>query len=587
MSDVRHDIERLLGLGLTNDALAETLAPLTSDPDFAAAADLWAPALYARDPRFFAPMLARNLTAEQANVITGLLPRIEADGQAELFAALYPLAVNEATWNADLGAQVAAHAEDADLARAVAWRAGVAPQFALSEDLAVAIYTRVPVAFAAALLAHVLPGYDWQAERARTYAALRQTMQVRHDDAAYWALFRAFATTDEWKVELARLAQQNMPAERIVAELNLRRLDQPMNMDPAALVIFVDRYGATLAPFIDANLDWFGRLQTNMLLDAIERTGDAALFRRVFFRFADVATWNARIRALVAATPDAATLAEALRRWQPPVQQVAQRTWRLEPDLAVALYQRDAARFRDFILATLANPDITLFDEVEDDGDEAMLDALTFAFLDQFATLISTTFPFAKTMTVATLADGPRGWAQNWTQAINDRFERIFALSPATYARHAATILSRDIGAAWKLRDDPEMNPVAYLTHQHREAWLSDGAAMRDLLETPNDQTYLFALELLTKGGKLAAPHVVASLPLFLAFLLSNGSATVKRHTLRLLEAVAAVAAPEDAAQIQAMLGEMLHYHSQQKLDERTMVSFVRARHYAMAQTAS
>jgi hypothetical protein len=583
MSDVRQDIERLLGMGLSNESLAEALAPLASDPAFAAAADLWAPALFDRDPRFFAPILARNLTAEQATVITALLPRIEAAGQAELFAALYPLAVNEATWNDDLRAQLDARADDADLARAVEWRASVAPQFALKEDLAAALYPRIPQAFDRALLAHVLPGYDWQLEHGRTYTALRQAMQLRHDDAAYWALFRTFATTDEWKVELARLAQQDIPPERIVAELNQRRLDQPMNMDPATLVVFLDRYSAALAPFIDANLDWFGRLQTNMLLDAIERTGDAALFRRVFFRFADVAIWNARIRALLAATPDAATLAEALRRWLPPAQQLAQRTWRLEPDLAVALYQRDPVRFRDFILATLANPDITLFDDVEDNGDEALLDALTFAFLDQFATLISTTFPFAKTMSVAKLAAGPRGWAQNWTQAINERFERLFAQSPAMYARHVAAILSHGIGAAWKLRDDAELNPVAYITHQHRDAWLSDGAAMRDLLETPDDQAYSFALDVLARGGKLAASHVVASLPIFMAFLLGAGSATLKRRTLRLLEAAAAVATPEDAAQIQAILRELMHYHSEQNLTERTMVSFVRARHYATA----
>lgn len=586
MSDVRQDIERLLGMGLPNDALADALAPLTSDPAFADAAELWAPALYDRDPRLFAPLLARNLTDEQATVITALLPRIEADGQAELFAALYPLAVNQQTWNDDLQAQLAARTDDADLARALEWRAGVAPQFALNEDLAAAIYARVPEAFDRALLPHALPGYDWQLERGRTYMTLRQTMQMRNDETAYWKLFCTFATADEWKVELVRLAQQNILPDRIVAELNRRRLDQSMNMDPASLIVFIDRYGAALAPFIEANLDWVGRLQTNLLLDAIERTGDTALFRRVFFRFADVPTWNARIRALVAATPDAEALAEALRRWQPPAQQTAQRTWRLEPDLAVALYQRDAARFRDFILATLANPDIRLFDEVEDAGDEELLDALTFAFLDQFATLISTTFPFAKTMSVAKLADAPRGWAQNWTQAVNERFERLFAESPATYARHAAAILSRGIGAAWKLRDDPELNPVAYITHQHRDAWLSDGAALRDLLETPDEQTYIFSLDLLAHGGKLVAPHVVASLPIFMAFLLGTGSATLKRRTLRLLEAAAAVAAPADAAQIQAMLGELLHYRSQQKLDERTMVSFVRARHYATVQAS-
>ena len=44
---------------------------------------------------------------------------------------------------------------------------------------------------------------------------------------------------------------------------------------------------------------------------------------------------------------------------------------------------------------------------------------------------------------------------------------------------------------------------------------------------------------------------------------------------------------PDYAGRIEPLLGELMHYHSEQNLDERTMVSFVRARYYARAQSQS
>ncbi len=584
MSDIRPNVERVLRAGLANDDLARELDMVSKDPDFASCADLWAPELYNRDPRFFAPFLTRNLTSAQADVIAALLPRIEADGQEDLFTALYKVTVSEAAWNNELGELAASEQSDAEVRRAVEWRADVPSQFALNEDVAAALYRRIPGTFARLLLAHVQRGYDWQLERQRTYHELRQSALAQHDDAVYWQLFRAFATPDEWKVEMSRLAQQNLPAEQIVAALEQRRLDEVLNMDPAALVIFIDNYGAALTPFIDANLDWFGRLQTDMLLDAIERGGDQALFRRVFFRFADATAWNRRVRSLVQSTSDNAALATALQRWQPPTNQIARRTWPLDPDLALTLYQRDAGLFRDFILQTLNNPDIRLFDEVEDTGDQEMLDALTFAFLDQLATLISTSFPYAEEVSIRDLSDAQRGWAMNWAQAVNERFDTLFAQSPTTYTRHAANILSRGIGAAWKLRDDDEANPVAYLYHQHRAAWLAS-RALRDLLETPDGPTFEFALDLLSVGGPAAADRVAEAVPVFTGFLLSTAGAPKKRRVLRILEAAAAQSA-QAAAVLAPMLREMMAFHNEQNLDERLMVSFVRARHYAAAQSA-
>ena len=580
MAEVRNHVEALLRAGLDQNTLAQELDTLSKDPDFGGTADVWAPELYQRDPRFFAPFLVRNLTAVQGEAIRALLPRIEADGQTDLFLALYRVVVDENNWNAELSALATATESDAAVARAVQLRGDVPVGFALNEDAAVALYRRIPALFIALLLPHVLPGYDWQNSRARDYHELRQTARANSDDGVYWQLFRIFADTSEWKIEMSRLAQQPIPPEAIVAELNKRRLAQPMNMDPDLLVTFLDRYGAALVPFVDANLDWFGRLNASTLLESIERMGDVGLFRRVFFRFGNAQTWNKRIRALVASTPADAELVAALQRWLPPTMQLQPRDWWLDADVALGLYQRNASAFRDFVLRTLHNPQIALFDEAEDAGDETLLDAITFGFIDALATTLSTTFPYQKEVAYKDFADQQRGWMQDWTQVINERFKRLFTQSPETYARHAANILSRGMGAAWKLRDDTELHPVAYLCQQHKEAWVQSSYAMRSLLETPDANMMELAITFLGQGGRAAADRVVEEVAVLQALLLGAAKSPLKKQVLRVLERAAA-ASSGHAARLAPMLEELMHFHNETKLDDRAMVSFVRARHFA------
>lgn len=580
MAELREQVAGLLRAGLDHSALAQELEALAAGEGFGATADLWAPALYARDPRYFAPFLARHLTAAQSDVITALLPRLEADGQTDLFSTLYRVATNEQNWNADLAHLVAALSDDAALAQAVRLRGDVPGNFALYEDLAVALYRRLPALFAQTFLAHVQPSYDWQNNRPRDYRELRQTAKAQSDEAVYWRLFRTFADTSEWKIEISRLAQQNVSSDAIVAELVKRRLDQPMNMDADLLVTFVDTYGPALVPFVEANLDWFGQLKPDAMLEAIERLGDVGLFRRVFFRFGRMKEWNEAIRKLVAATPDDAALATALQRWQPPTMQLQPRDWWLDADLALKLYQRNANLFRPFLLSTLHNPPIALFDEAEDAGDETFLDALTFGFIDELATRVSTTFPFKPTVAFADFAEPQQGWIRDWSQAINDRFDRLYNQASEAYTQHAANILCRGLGAAWKLRDDIELHPVAYLCQKYRAAWAQSSTAIRDLLETPDAHINELALTFLEAGGAATAARLVEALPSLAALLLGPAKSPLKRQILRLLEAAAATN-PTYAAQLAPMLEELMHFHNATRLGERAMVSFVRARHYA------
>ncbi|MBA3822731.1 MAG: hypothetical protein H0X24_02360 [Ktedonobacterales bacterium] len=583
MSDVRERIELLLRSGLDDDALAHEMEPLAKNDDFSEAADLWAPALYDRDPRYFAPFLARHLSSSEGPVIHALLPRIEAAGQSDLFIALYRNAIDEAGWNSDLRALVDAPQDAAPFARAIHLRSTVPSSYTLAEDLAAALYRRAPSAFAAELLPHVLPGYDWAAGRNRTYQELRANARAAQDDAVTWSLFRTFADTQEWTIEMTRLAAQNVPASAIVAELEKRRLDQPNTMDPALLVSFLDRYGTTLTPFVNANLKWFGRLQTDLLLEAIRRMGDLGLFRRVFFRFADNSAWNDAIAQALRTQADDAALAQTLREWAPPIQQLAPRDWWLDAGSASTLYTRNPTHFRDFILLTLHNPEPALFDAAAAQGDEELLDAITFAVLDELATTVATTFPNQKAVQATQLKGRQRTWLDDWTPRLCDRFDRLFATSPLTYTQHATRILAHPLGTAAKLRDDTTRNPVAYLFQQHRAAWARDPRAISTLLETPDDSVQEWALTFLQQPGPDAAARVTEALPSLMALLLGDAAPSLKKMALRCLEA-AATANPAYASQIAPRLEELMYYGSTHNLDERVMVSFVRARHFAQAQ---
>src|SRR5215831_11441551 len=146
-SNLRATIQDLLSSGLDRGPLLRELETLARTRGFSACAELWAPALYARDPYFFESFLLRHLDDDNEDTIRALMPRAEADGNDTLFSGLYQKVADEASWNADLLAL--AHSPDADaaIASAIARRAVSRSSYSLSEETALALYRRNPTLF--------------------------------------------------------------------------------------------------------------------------------------------------------------------------------------------------------------------------------------------------------------------------------------------------------------------------------------------------------------------------------------------------------------------------------------------------------
>src|SRR5215470_8310234 len=121
--NLRATIQNLLASDLDRGPLLRELEALARTRGFSACADLWAPALYTRDPYFFETFLLRHLNGdENEDTIRALVPRAEADGNDTLFAGLYQKLADEASWNADLLALAHSPDSDTSIASAIARR---------------------------------------------------------------------------------------------------------------------------------------------------------------------------------------------------------------------------------------------------------------------------------------------------------------------------------------------------------------------------------------------------------------------------------------------------------------------------------
>src|SRR5579859_1217153 len=196
--DLRARVRAVLAADRERGALLREMEALARDPDFADCADVWAPALYDREPYIFSTFLQRHLSDASEPVIRQLLARAEADRHDELFAALYRKVADEDAWNAELLALAQSREPNATVQRAVTLRDMRDQSYTLSELAALALYAREPALFGPFVRAHAH-------EDGGSYERLRAVALRRGDDDFAWAVFRAVAGPKEWKAEIHRL----------------------------------------------------------------------------------------------------------------------------------------------------------------------------------------------------------------------------------------------------------------------------------------------------------------------------------------------------------------------------------------------
>jgi hypothetical protein len=576
-------LEQALSLNLDRGALLREMERLAQESSFNAFADLWAPALYRRDASFFEAFLLKRLDNRHAKTIHTLLPLAEAAGQDTLFTGLYRKVADMDTWNADLLVLARSTDPEEQVQRAVQRREMGQRWFTLQENVALALYRRHPEHFAAFIRQHVHRGWGSGYD---TYQRLRAEVKQQGDDELFWALFRELAEPGEWERSIAQLLRDNTPADAIVAELRKRHSAHLWEARTDILGDFVEHYGQAVLPYIEENLGWIAHRSSNRLLAAAEKLGDEDLYWRIFFKAGDPAKWNKALReVLERPLSDVALLLEMQRR-TPPAQRWS--WWRMEKDVALQFYQRSADLFRPYLERFLYEPDEALFGEAERAGDEELLDFLSYWGLRQLAGLIWRAYPTASLQRWWKADSQARKQVEHLGKLLTDRFDRLYAESPAVYVQHAANILSRfEAFEVWAFWQNLEHNPAfAYLYHQHREAWLQSSSGIRELLESTNIYIQIFALEILGEGGADAARRVVENVLLLRALLLGRAKRSTKRLVLRCLEQAAQQNAAS-AAQVLPLLEETLHFQGKRAIDERLMVTFVRLRHAQAAQPSA
>jgi hypothetical protein len=571
--DLRARVAATLAAQQDRGALLREMEALARDPDFAECADLWAPALYDREPYVFSTFLQRHLDDENEPVIRQLLARAETDGHDELFAALYRKVADEDTWNAELLALAQSREPNAAIQRAVTLRDMRDEGYTLSELASLALYAREPALFGPFVRAHVH-------QDGGHYERLRDVALRQGDDDFAWAVFREVAGAKEWKTEIHHLLDAHTPASAIATELRKRHPAAGLSADGKDLAALVTRYGAAVVPYLEENLDWLDPNDARHLLPALEKLGDAALYWSIFFKTRNNKRWNEALRELLRERLSDDALRVALRRRTPPVPNGApHHSWSLDADVAEALYARGPEVTRPFLERCLRTPPLALVRAAEQRGDQDFLDVLFARLMRQAAALTINAFPSEAQQRYYTPGPAEHPMLTELGGLMTQRFDRLHARAPEEYARHAAAMLGRvDDSAFISFRREAQHNPViTYLMQRHHDAWRRAPEALRDLLESPVVYVQIIGLTHLRGGGPEAAERVMENLPALRALLLDRSRRGTKRLALDCLAAAGRESAGH-AARILPILEEALHFQGRRAIDERIIVAFVRLR---------
>ena len=342
--DMRVQVAARLESSLDRGALLRELSLLAGEPGFEESADLWARALYERDPNFFERFLLQHLSAREAGVIQELLPRIEADGHDQLFRSLYARVTRPEAWNAELLALAGSDEPDDSLLAALLRRRLSGYWFMLSAETALALYRRNPTLFGDFVAESVSTGLETSAE---AYSELLEEAKRQGDDDFYWRIFRQVAGPADWTRAARQLLAALVPADAILEDLRRRHPTYVHDLDAGVLAELLEKYGRAVLPYIEENADWISRKGAPRLLAAARSLGDEALYWRVFFRVGNARQWNEALLELAEQPLSENDWAMALQKRTPPADATGR--WSLAPDTALALYRRDAALARPLI----------------------------------------------------------------------------------------------------------------------------------------------------------------------------------------------------------------------------------------------
>jgi hypothetical protein len=543
-------------LALTSDeAVRVELERLAMLPQFGGFTWLWAPAVAKRNRVMFRPFI---LSAFDRNAIDGearsfdpwkgrtaealeaMLDEADRADDVELTRRLYGWMVEarpdrDAWWRKDLVKRFRAATTPA--ARHVAL-AKVDPGswMRLDPDTALTLWQIDRTAARKFILAHL----PWDAKRAAWQPVLDRSRDA--DPEFHFELYRKVVDESSWRDDVRALPK----TPDVSAELE-RRHPALWNLSPAGVFHdLLEKHGDTALAYVKRHVDsvsprwtWYGKTEGKgmaQLLELSAERGWTDLWAALLRTSASRELFDREVRTLVR-DRDRARLELVPGRgrefhgigWSSAQTQV------LTDDTACLLYGAYPALlrgpYRIHVMPTWTEPFPNLARAAIAAGDHDLVDYLA--------------------SRVALHMNGNESHAA----AVGVLTAYYDGLSEAAFATHAATALSRmPAMGIWNYQRLVGANALARLLFErHTARYLSDSAALRDLLESPQIQVQLLAFRILGQDDARAREIAAAHVDLLQATLLRR----LRSASRKLAFAALRNAASHDEATARMLLGRM------------------------------
>lgn len=544
-------VRELLARNLEDEPLRDALEALALKPWFREFSWLWGPELAQRSRVLFRPFLLNQLTPwaldakgkafeawkkpEVAAKLQAWLDETDRRDDVELFRKLYLWRLRqqvdwkkaEAQWRQDVLTR--ARAAQDRVALNIALAKLDAPS-SLDEPTAISLWELNPAGARAFILHHLPSGWMLQRNDPKHHWS---TLLGRAEDAQdlelYFPLYRRQVPHELWHRDALALCQAVEDPAALVEELELRH-PQGFHLDPkhmaATFLALAEARGRDVAPYLLKHARsvfprwrfWGRPTDTKgltQLLELARRNGWLDIWATLLRTSATPETWNAEVRRLVAdrQSPEADVrhplllLAGVGSEHHGPGFSIAQ-VHPLEDALAVALYERfpDLMRgpYRMHASAWWRQGYPKLTARVIERQDEPLIDYLA----------------SRSALQLLNVARKPCEWQQT-VDALSQYFEAL-PEKDGTFARRASHALA--MMPAYAVHDYDALLKSNRLTRllfeRSTDFYLSDGRAVRDLLESPQIHVQALAFRVLGRGDARARTLAAQNVDLLQATLL-------------------------------------------------------------------
>lgn len=571
--EIDADLRAVFASQRDDKALRDALEALAQKPQFATFTWYWGPRLAQRDRVMFRPFLLANFATIALNAngkafdpwrgevgaeLEAWLDAADRADDLELTRRLYswrlqhvPWKERAAFWRADIVRRF--HAAPSGAQRFNALAKVDTPWMSVDAQTALALYELDPAPAKAFILSH-LPYFGWLLGEKRASWQPLLDLTRRRDPPFHFELYRSVVDEARWRSDVLELCRTQRDPSALDAELERRH---PRQRFASAAEVFRDlvqarrrdvvpyvmRHAASVLP----RYGFFRREAKALpeLLALADREGWQDLWATLLRTGASTELFDGEVKRLIrdTSTPphvlrtrlslvaghgrEANFAGVSFAHVHPLEEKTALELYRRWPDLMRGPYRMHAAPGWHSAYPQLVR---------------AAIDASDTELVDFFAAR-------------AALQPLPNKPARGWDDTIRSLAEHYEALPDADFVSRAAHALSRmPAFAVWNYDELLRTNRLARLLFERSTPlYLSDGRALRDLLESPQIHVQVLAFRVLARDDPRARAFAAEHVDLLQATLFRP----LHRRTRLLAFAALENAARHDEATARYLLGRM------------------------------